>query len=70
MLPFPECTKFRFLEGSESESERDGCALTDFDQFVDDQSQQLVNLNDWVWHQREPEGGEVHGGYRGGRTAL
>lgn len=50
MLEFPEGTQRWFLERSAGEGERKGCSWTGFDQLVGDRPQQLVDLEDWIWH--------------------
>ena len=50
ILLFPKRAERWLLEGSASEGERNGCSGADFDQMIDDQSHQLVDLDDWVRH--------------------
>ena len=50
ILLSPKRTERGFLEEPAGESERNSSPWAGFDQLVDDQSHQLVDLDDWMWH--------------------
>ena len=50
ILSSPKRTERGLLEEPADESERNSSSWAGFDQLVDDQSHQLVDLDDWMWH--------------------